>query len=152
MADDVIKKMGEKKIMCVPTVSILLVIANNAVKAGRPAPKQHMEGPEIFRKLREAGVRMAIGTDPIQDNTLLYPSFYFDEVEFFASHGYSPMETIVAATKTGAEAAFAGDKVGTIEKGKFGDLLILGADPLKDIKALRNSVQVIVQDGRVVKL
>ena len=151
LPDDVIKKMAEKKIMCVPTVSVLLVIANNAVKAGRPAPKQHLEGPEIFKKLRQAGVKMAIGTDPIEDNTLLYPGFYFDEVEFFAANGYSPMETIVAATKTGAEAAFAGDKVGTIEKGKFGDLLILGADPLKDIKALRNSVQVIIQDGQVIK-
>ena len=151
LPDDVIKKMGEKKVLCVPTVSILLVIANNAVKAGRPAPKQHLEGPEIFKKLRQAGVRMAVGTDPVGDNTLLYPGFYFDEVEFFAANGYTPMETIVAATKTGAEACFAADKYGTIEKGKFGDLLILGADPLQDIKALRNSVQVIIQDGRVIK-
>jgi imidazolonepropionase-like amidohydrolase len=153
LPDDVIKKMAEKKIYCVPTVSVLLLIAENARKTNpeRPPLKQHLEGPEIFRKLHAAGVRMAVGTDAVRDNTLHYPDFYFDEVEFFAAHGYTPLETIVAATKTGSEVLFAADRYGTIEKGKFADLLILGADPLKDIKALRTSVQVIIQDGKVIR-
>jgi imidazolonepropionase-like amidohydrolase len=153
LPDDVIKMMGEKNIACVPTVSILLVIAENARKANpeRPPLTQHLEGPEIFKKLRKAGVRMAVGTDPVGDNTLLYPGLYFDELEFFAANGYSPLEAIVAATKTGAEVCFAADKYGTIEKGKAADLLILGADPLQNIKALRTSVQVIVQDGKIIK-
>lgn len=153
LPDDVIRMMADKDILCVPTVSVLLLIAENARKAdpARPPLKQHLEGPEIFLKLRKAGIRMAVGTDAVRDNTLHYPEFYFDELEFFSANGYSPLEAIVAATKTGAEACFAADKYGTIEKGKAADLLILDADPLKDIRTLRTSIRTVIQDGRIVK-
>jgi len=59
-------------------------------------------------------------------------------------------EVIVAATKINAEICGASDRLGTIEKGKLADLLVIEKDPLKDIKALRNA-RIIIQEGKIIK-
>jgi imidazolonepropionase-like amidohydrolase len=64
--------------------------------------------------------------------------------------GATPRETIVASTKTAAEVSAAADLLGTVEKGKLADLLVLEKDPLLDIKNLR-SAQVIIQGGKIIK-
>ena len=61
------------------------------------------------------------------------------------------MQAIVAATRNGALAARKLDEFGTLEVGKFADILILDADPLEDISNIRQLHQVI-RDGRVVDL
>jgi len=153
LPDDVIKMMGDKGVYCVPTVSVLLLIAENWRKEhpNEPPREKHLESKVLFQKLRKAGVKMGVGTDPVNENTMAYPGIYFDEIEWFASNGYTPLETITAATKTNAEICDAADRLGTIEGGKLGDLLVIDGDPLKDIKILRNKVQVIIQEGKVVK-
>jgi imidazolonepropionase-like amidohydrolase len=60
------------------------------------------------------------------------------------------METIVAATRRGAEVSDAADRLGTIEVGKLADLVVLEKDPLSSIANLR-SAQIVVQGGRVVE-
>jgi len=153
LPDDVIRMMGEKKTDCVPTVSVLLLIAENWKREhpNEPPRSKHLESIEIFRKLRQAGVRMGVGTDPVNENTLAYPGIYFDEIEWFAANGYSPMETIVAATRTNAEICDAADRLGTIEKGKLADLLVVDGDPLKDIRVLRDGIRIVVQEGRIIR-
>lgn len=153
LPDDVIQMMADKHVYCCPTVSVLLLIAENYSKKfpKNPPRKKHLESVEIFRKLREAGVKMGVGTDAVRDNTLEYPDFYFDEIEWFADHGYTPMQVIVAATKINAEISDAADILGTIEKDKLADLLVVDGDPLKDIKILRNNIEVIIQGGKVIK-
>jgi imidazolonepropionase-like amidohydrolase len=153
LPDDVIQLMADKDVYCCPTVSVLLLIAENYSKRfpKNPPRKKHLESVEIFRKLREAGVKMGVGTDAVRDNTLEYPDFYFDEIEWFVDHGYTPMQVIVAATKINAEICDAVDKLGTIEKDKLADLLVIDGDPLKDIKALRNNLAVIIQGGKVIE-
>ena len=64
--------------------------------------------------------------------------------------GLSPMQMIVAATKDAAEVVGAGDRLGTIEAGKLADLLIVEQDPLVDIANLRNSLELVMQDGKVI--
>ena len=64
--------------------------------------------------------------------------------------GLSPMQMIVAATKDAAEVVGAGDRLGTIEAGKLADLLIVQQDPLVDIANLRNSLELVMQDGKVI--
>ena len=153
LPDDVIQMMAEKGTYCVPTVSILLLIAENWRKEhpDEPPRKKHLESKEIFAKLRKAGVKMGVGTDPVNENTMAYPRIYFDEIEWFASNGYTPMETIIAATKTNAEICDASERLGTIEKGKLADLLVIDGDPLEDIRILRTKIQIIVQEGEVIK-
>lgn len=153
LPDDVIKMMAQKGTYCVPTVSVLLLIADNWSKKypDRPPRKKHLESKEIFKKLRAGGVRMGVGTDPVEDNTLAYPGIYFDELEWFASNGYTPLETIKAATRTNAEICGVEEKLGTIEEGKIADLLVVDGDPLQDISILRTKIQIIVQEGKFIK-
>ena len=62
--------------------------------------------------------------------------------------GLSPMEALVAATRNGADAIGVLDELGTLEPGKFADLLILDADPLADIRNVRK-FEVLIQGGKV---
>jgi imidazolonepropionase-like amidohydrolase len=152
--DDLIARIAEKKIYCVPTIAILRILGNQYKKSRGPEwdwkIKKYFESETIFKKLRAAGVRMAVGTDAVTDNLVEYPGLYFKETEEWVELGATPMETIVAATKIGAEVSAAADLLGTIEKGKLADLLVLEKDPLLDIKNLR-SAQIIIQGGKEIK-
>jgi imidazolonepropionase-like amidohydrolase len=151
--DDIIPRIAEKRMYCVPTLSILLILGDQYEKKGPDwawKVKKYRECKEIFQKLRRAGVRMAVGTDAVAENMSEYPGLFFKETDQFAALGCSPMEVIVAATRIGAEVSDAADQLGTIEPGKLADLLILDKDPLVDIRNLRTA-QVIVQGGKVIK-
>jgi imidazolonepropionase-like amidohydrolase len=117
---------------------------------GKSIPEDRPHEYEVlFQKMRAAGVRMAVGTDAIYEFMNENPGLYFEEVERFVKNGYAPHDAIVAATRIGAEVCGVGDRLGTIEKGKLADLLVVEGDPLEDIRDLRK-VAVIVQEGRIV--
>ncbi|MBT7690461.1 MAG: amidohydrolase family protein [Gemmatimonadales bacterium] len=65
--------------------------------------------------------------------------------------GMTPMEAIVAVTKNGAMACLMLDELGTLEEGKFADVVILGADPLEDIRNIR-VIETVIRDGTIVDL
>ena len=71
------------------------------------------------------------------------------EMEVFVEGGFTPMETIQAATKWPAEAMRVQDRIGTIESGKLADLLVVSADPLQDIHNLQK-IDTLVFDGKLV--
>jgi imidazolonepropionase-like amidohydrolase len=151
--DDTIPEIAARKMYCVPTLGILRILARE-YKARGPEwdwkVKKYVESEEIFRKLKKAGVRMAVGTDAVTENLVEYPGLFFKETDEFVELGYTPMETIVAATKIGAEVSDAGDRLGTISVGKLADLVVLDKDPLANIANLRTA-QIVIQGGRVVK-
>jgi hypothetical protein len=72
-------------------------------------------------------------------------------IEGFVELGMTPMHALVAATANGAGAALRSRDLGTIEKGKLADVVLLGADPLADIHNIENIAAVIAQ-GRNVDL
>ncbi len=69
------------------------------------------------------------------------------ELGFLSGAGLSNMDVIRAATSRAAEALWR-DDLGTVQPGKRADILLLRADPLADLAALRN-IQHVVRDGRV---
>jgi hypothetical protein len=97
----------------------------------------------------EAGVRIAFGTDqgvgPHGRNA--------EELGLLVYAGMTPMQAIVAATKTASECVHMADDVGTLEAGKLADLLVVDGDPLADIGIMmdREKLQVIMQGGRAHK-
>ncbi len=104
---------------------------------------------ENITKMHEAGVKQGIGTDAggrVGWNFQGYNTPW--EMKLFVECGFSPMETLVAATRVGAELIGAQDELGTIEAGKLADLLILDANPLEDIENVRR-IELIVRDGQV---
>lgn len=148
LPDDVIYEMGMKGIYSVPTMTIMM--KNQLRDRFTPDNKEAHEYEIIFRKLKDAGVKMAIGTDALYDFMKENPGLYFLEVERFVKNGYTEMEAIEAATRIGAEALGIENRLGTVEAGKTADLIVVDGDPLSDISELRNVIRVM-QNGRFVK-
>lgn len=70
------------------------------------------------------------------------------ELELMVDAGLTPMQAILAATRNPAEAFRVLDRLGTVEPGKFADLVILDADPLADIRNV-GRIAWVIKDGKV---
>jgi imidazolonepropionase-like amidohydrolase len=100
---------------------------------------------ENLMAVHKAGIPIAMGTDAGNPLTLHGPAVY-PELEAMEAAGLTPMEVLEAATRGGARALGRSDELGTVEKGKLADLLVLGADPTKSAKAFR-AVELVVRGG-----
>jgi imidazolonepropionase-like amidohydrolase len=100
-----------------------------------------------LKRLADAGVRYGFGTDAGVPQRV--PAYLAHE-EFVLMHdaGLTPMQIIVAATKTNAEFLGARD-LGTVERGKWADLLVLDADPLADVRNTRKINSVYIAGSKV---
>lgn len=105
------------------------------------------QGFALLRRLRQAGITVGIGTD--LGSMALTPWEPHEELKQLVSVGYSPLEAITAGTKNGAEILGASADLGTIEEGKLADLIVLDADPLKEIGNTRR-IWMVIQGGRMV--
>ena len=102
-----------------------------------------------FREMREAGVRFAVGTDSNVKDLETIDLLYLQELQALQTAGMTNPEIIQAATLRAAQAMGLDDQLGSIAAGKRADLIVLSADPLKDIKALVYP-ELVIQDGKVV--
>ena len=96
-------------------------------------------------RAREAGVRITAGNDggtPFNraDNLA-------SELERMVAAGMSSSEALATAHSTAAELLRLSDQIGTVEPGKLADLVVLDADPLADISAVRQ-VHIVVKAGQ----
>ena len=66
----------------------------------------------------------------------LYGFAYIREMELLREAGFHPLEVIRAATLSGAETLKMDDKIGTIEVGKFADMVLVDSNPLENLKVL----------------
>jgi imidazolonepropionase-like amidohydrolase len=102
---------------------------------------------EITRILHREGVRFLVGTDLVA--ALTYPgSSVHEELAWLVKAGLTPMEALVAGTRNGAEAVGRLGDLGTIEKGKLADLVLLNADPMADI-ANTQKIDAVIANGRL---
>ena len=93
------------------------------------------------RRVRDAGIPIAMGTDAGNPLTLHGPSV-FVEMEALQAAGLTPHEVLIAATRTAARAMRRDADIGTLEAGKQADYVILTADPLADIANVREIASV----------
>jgi len=65
--------------------------------------------------------------------------------------GMRPIDAILTATRNAAKALGRLDEMGTLEKGKIADLLVVEGDPLRDISILQDHgrIKVVMKDGRI---
>jgi imidazolonepropionase-like amidohydrolase len=89
-----------------------------------------------LKRVADAGIPIAMGTDAGNPLTLHGPAVYA-EMEAMQASGLTPMQVLTASTRGGSLAMGLEDVTGTIEKGKSADLVVLSADPTKDIANLR---------------
>lgn len=102
---------------------------------------------ENLRRVRDAGIPIAMGTDAGNPLTLHGPSVFL-EMEAMQEAGMTPMEVLVASTRTAADAMGRVADLGTVEVGKAADLVVLGADPTVDIANVRR-IEWVVRRGKV---
>jgi imidazolonepropionase-like amidohydrolase len=95
-------------------------------------------------RLHRAGIRVGTGTDVWQ-----VPWGLHLELEELVSAGLTPLEAIHAATGAAAEILGAEAELGTIQVGKWADLVILDADPLADIRNT-GRIHAVIKGGEIV--
>jgi imidazolonepropionase-like amidohydrolase len=100
-----------------------------------------------LRRVRDAGIPIAMGTDAGNPLTLRGPAVY-GEMEAMQDAGLTPMQVLVAATAGGAHALGRDQDLGTLTAGKRADLLVLDADPTEDVRAFRR-LRSVVRGGEV---
>jgi imidazolonepropionase-like amidohydrolase len=102
------------------------------------------------RRLRDVGVRVLPGGDYGLDVTP--HGTYAKDLELFVDlFGMSPFETLLAATRDGGAAADPDGMVGTLEEGKYADMVIVDGNPLADIAVLQDHsrISAVIKDGVV---
>ncbi|MEQ8196047.1 MAG: amidohydrolase family protein [Rhodospirillales bacterium] len=101
---------------------------------------------DAFKKMHKAGVKIAMGTDTVYDPVMGENAM---ELELYVDFGMSPMEAIQTATRNAAEAVGLGKDTGTLDAGKYADLIAVDGNPLSDIKHLQNkdNIRLVMKEG-----
>ena len=146
-----------------PTATFLAVVVELGKKVGAEQVQLDINRMQrhydllgqLMHKARELGIRLLVGTDTGNNAFTPHGELHAKELEIFVTHGgYSPMEAIVAATRDNAVAVGLDGQVGELAPGKFGDLIVLDADPLADITVLQGGKHLthVIKDGKEVDL
>ena len=128
-----------------PTLTVSLYVA-----PGRGGNWQKMADlqRENFAKAVKKGVKIALGTD--------VGGFDWEKVnqakefEYYVQYGMTPTQAIRTGTAVAAELLGWSDKLGTIETGKWADIVAVSGDPLKDIMELQK-VKFVMKSGAIFK-
>jgi imidazolonepropionase-like amidohydrolase len=136
----------------VPTLYLADWFLENAEKIGTP-PDLIAKAREVFPAARRnvarafaAGVKVGFGTD-----AAVYPhGLNAHEFAVMVKLGLTPLQAIQAATINDADLLGWSDKVGTIEPGKWADIVAVDGDPLADVTTLER-VKFVMKGGEVVE-
>ena len=103
-----------------------------------------------FGMLLEKGVKISFGSDT--GVPYIQHGNNARELSMFVELGMEPMQAIIAATKTAAEAIGIDNMVGTIEAGKIADIIVVEGNPIEDINILHeeNRIKLVMKEGVVV--
>lgn len=105
-----------------------------------------------LQNANKKGIRITVGSDSFCSSLTPYGKYAITEMYALNKAGFTPMETIVAATKNGAEMLKIDNITGTLEEGKFADILVIDGNPLEDIKNISvDKMKVIMKEGTFVK-
>ena len=157
MDDETMELLLARDVPVVPALYFELASIENgpAYGMGQKVIDGHQEtlegGAESARRILKEGGRLGMGGDygfawnPHGD--------YAKELTFFVNYvGFTPLQTILCATKTGAEILGRGHELGTLEVGKLADVLIVDGDVAKDISLLEKREKFIaVMQGGIIK-
>jgi imidazolonepropionase-like amidohydrolase len=145
LTDALIDEIARKGVYWVPTITVGAYVA-----PGRGGNWTRMVDLEkvAFQKALKKNVKIALGTDA--------GGFDWKEVnqakefEYYVNYGMTPMQAIRSGTVVPAELLGWSDKIGTVEAGKWADLVAVTGDPLRDITELER-VKFVMKGGVVYK-
>ncbi len=147
--DETIALFQETGGTLVPTVLAGVTVTGWTQEPWLPAPsreKAAIVGPlmlDMLSRARQGGVNVAFGTD----SGVSKHGLNAGELSLMVQAGYSPEEALRSATVTAAEHIEMSDQIGTLEAGKYADMVVLRSDPLEDIDAVK-SIRVVIKGGQ----
>jgi imidazolonepropionase-like amidohydrolase len=152
MDDNSIATLKKNGTYLVPTLYLVDWNRENAAKTNMPEyVRRKMDmvsavGQANVKKAMQAGVKIALGTD-----AAVYPhGLNGHELGVYVRLGMTPLQAIQSATLNGADLLGWSDKIGSIEPGKWADIIAVDGDPLKDVTTVEN-VKFVMKGGEVVK-
>jgi imidazolonepropionase-like amidohydrolase len=156
MDDEALDLLLSRDVPCVPALYFELASVERGPEFGlsQRVIDGHQEtlecGAESARRILKAGGRIGLGGD--YGFGWNPHGQYARELTFFVNYvGFTPLQTITCATKTGAEILGRGHELGTLEPGKLGDVLIVAGDVLADISRIedRDNLLAVLQGGEL---
>jgi len=152
MNDAAIATLKKNGTYLVPTLYLIDWQRENAAKANLPDYTRHKmqivseAAKTNAKKAIEAGVKIGLGTD-----AAVYPhGLNAHELAVYVSLGMTPLQAIQTATINDADLLGWSDKIGTLEAGKWADIIAVDGDPLQDVTTLQH-VKFVMKGGAVVK-
>ena len=147
-----IAEMKKNGTYLVPTLYLADWFLANAERLHVP-PELIAKGKDVMPAARKniahafaSGVKVAFGTD-----AAVYPhGLNAHEFAVMVKLGLSPLQSIQAATTNAADLLGWSDKIGTLESGKWADIIAVDGDPLQDVTTLER-VKFVMKGGEVVK-
>lgn len=143
--DDLLDVMVAKGTYLCPTLTVTEFVAPGRGGVWMKIPAFHRDS---FARALKRGVKIAFGTDA--------GGFAWDaineakEFEYETRYGMTAMQAIQTATRNAADLLDMSDRIGTIEAGKFADIVAVPGNPLSDITAMER-VAFVMKDGNVYK-
>ena len=155
LEDDVIEMMLKKRTYLVPTLVALRRIIDAGEKGGIPRESIEKAVPHgeahiaSFQKAYKAGIKICMGTDCGSPYNYHGDNAY--ELYLMVKNGMKEMDALVACTRRAAEALRMQDRIGTLEKGKWADVVVVEGDPLKDIRVLveKTNIRLVIKEGKI---
>lgn len=145
LTESLMEEMARRGVPWVPTIAVGAYVAPG--RAGN-WPKMVETEKAAFQLALKKNVKIVLGTD----------AGGFDwrelneakEFEYYVKYGMTPLQAIHTATTSAAELLGWSDKMGSIEAGKWADLVAVSGDPLKDITELER-VKFVMKSGAIFK-
>jgi imidazolonepropionase-like amidohydrolase len=145
LTDALLDEIAKKGVYWVPTITVGAYVAPG--RGGNWAKMVDLER-NAFQKALKKNVKIVFGTDAGGfDWKVLNQA---KEFEYYVQYGMSPMQAIRSATSMASEMLGWKDKVGTVEAGKWADIVAVSGDPLKDITEL-SRLKFVMKGGVVYK-
>ena len=152
---EVLQLMKEKGTWYVPTI-LISSPSIDAFLTDVGAPQWFFERKNsvgkshwnAFKMAIEEDVKIVFGSDQIPAYPTEGTTASVRELEYFQEAGMTPLKVLQVATIDPAKMLEADNNIGSVEEGKYADILLIDENPLEDISALRN-ISLVMKGGKI---
>lgn len=149
LTDGHIRFMKENGLILMPTLKAFCGHLENKDKGGVHTRMEETgiwpETEPNFRRALEAGLTISMGTDAGMPDDHFTDNYL--DLKYMVDWGMTTSQAVTAGTLNAAKSLAVEDRLGTLEAGKFADMLILGGNPLEEISNIWTSREEVILNG-----
>jgi imidazolonepropionase-like amidohydrolase len=149
LTDGHINFMKKNGLILMPTLKAFCGHLENIEKGGVHTRMEEMgiwaETEPNFRRALEAGLTISMGTDAGMPDDHFTDNYL--DLKYMVNWGMTPSQAVTAGTLNAAKSLAVDDRLGTLEVGRYADMLVLGRNPLEDISNIWTSREEVFLNG-----